>query len=98
MFLYSYFIVKFFWIFDRVGVREIGLRLFLDCIGCVFGIGDINDCFYDFGNNLVLNEWLNNLVIGYVSLLENFFNIWLRILFGLVVLEILIFVNLDLIL
>ena len=59
---YSHFTAKSSWIFERVGVREIGLRSFADCTGHVFGIGDVNDCFHDSGNKPASNEWLSKVI------------------------------------
>ena len=77
-------------------MREIGLRSFADCIGHVFRIGDINDCFHDSGNKPASNERLNNSVTGYASSSENSLNTQLRIPSGPAALETLIFANLDL--
>ena len=93
---YSHFTAKSSRIFDRVGVREIGRRSFSDCTGHVFGIGDINDCFHDSGNNPASNERLNNSVTGYASSSENSLNTRLRIPSGPSALETLTFANLDL--
>ena len=84
---YSHFTGKSSWIFDRVGVREIGLRSFADCTGHVFGIGDTNDCFHDSGNKPTSNERLNNSVTGYASSSENSLNTRLSIPSGAAALE-----------
>lgn len=81
--------------FERVGVRQIGLRSFSDCTGRVLGIGEINDCLHDSGNKPASNEWLNNSVTEYASSSENSLNTRLRIPSGPAALETLIFANLD---